>query len=79
MKKRRLYDYLTDIAHICGGGLAGYVSFINIYISVFYTILYFTYQIIEHLEVGEDDLVGDLREFLVGFTIALALRLARIV
>jgi hypothetical protein len=79
VKARRLYEILTDIAHICGGGLAGYVAFSNIYISVFYTTLYFTYQILEHLEVREGDFVGDLREFLAGFTAALALRLARII
>ena len=76
MNKKKLYDYLTDIAHVLGGGLAAYISFFNIYISVFYTILYFTYQILEHIEVREDDFIGDLREFLIGFTATLALKLA---
>jgi hypothetical protein len=76
VKKRALHDYLTDIAHICGGGLAAYISFFNIHLSIFYTTLYFTYQVLEHLEVRDDDFIGDLREFLIGFTATLALKLA---
>jgi hypothetical protein len=75
MRKNRLYEILTDAAHICGGGLAGYISFFNPLVSFLYVLIYFAYQFFEHLEVRNDDFVGDLREFLIGFTIALALKL----
>jgi hypothetical protein len=71
----KLYALLTDIAHVLGGGLAGYITFTNIYISIFYTAMYFIYQALEHLEVRDDDFVGDLREFLIGFTAGLCIAL----
>jgi hypothetical protein len=76
-KESKLYSILTDIGHVLGGGLAGYISHINIYISVFYTLLYFIYQFLEHLEVRDDDFVGDLREFLIGFTAGLCIAFLR--
>jgi len=74
-KESKIYSILTDVAHVVGGGLAGYISHINIYISIFYTLLYFIYQALEHLEAKDDDFVGDLREFLTGFTIGLCIAL----
>jgi len=71
LSKKKIYDLLTDIGHILGGGLAGFLSINNIYISLFYTVLYFIYQFLEHLEYRDDDFIGDLREFLIGFTIGL--------
>jgi len=71
LSKRKIYDLLTDIGHILGGGLAGFLSINNIYASLFYTALYFIYESLEHLEYSNDDFVGDLREFLIGFTIGL--------
>jgi hypothetical protein len=75
--KSKLYSILTDIAHILGGGLAGYISFFRLDISLFYSALYFLYQFLEHYEVEDDDFVGDLREFLVGFTAGLATAFAK--
>ena len=72
----KIYAVLTDVAHYAGGGLAGYISFFRLDISLFYTALYFLYQFLEHYEVEADDFVGDLREFLVGFTIGLAVAFA---
>jgi len=74
--RRRLYDVLTDIAHISGGGLAGYISFFKPEASFLMFIAYFTYQFFEHQEVENDDFVGDLREFLIGLTIGLTIALA---
>lgn len=68
----KIYNTLTDIAHMLGGGLAGYTTFFRLDISLFYSALYFLYQALEHFEVEDDDFVGDLREFLVGFTIGFA-------
>ena len=76
-KESKLYEVLTDAAHILGGGLVGYISHINIYISIFYTLLYFIYQALEHLETKDDDFVGDLREYLIGFTIGLTIAFLR--
>ena len=71
LSKRKIYDLLTDIGHILGGGVAGFLSINNIYASLFYTALYFIYQSLEHLEYRDDDFIGDLREFIIGFTIGL--------
>jgi len=76
-KESKLYEILTDVAHVLGGGLAGYITYINIYISIFYATLYFLYQFLEHQEVKGDDFVGDLREFLIGFTTGLCIAFAR--
>ena len=73
----KIYAVLTDVAHYAGGGLAGYTAFFRLDISLLYTALYFLYQTLEHLEVGDDDFVGDLREFLVGFTVGLAVAFAK--
>jgi len=77
LNKQKIYEKLTDVAHVLGGGLAGYISHVNIYISIFYTLLYFIYQALEHLEAKDDDFVGDLREFLIGFTIGLSIALIK--
>ena len=71
LSRKKIYEILTDIGHILGGGLAGFLSINNIYISLFYTVLYFIYQSLEHLEYKHDDFIGDIREFVVGFTIGL--------
>ena len=76
-KASKIYDILIDIGHVLGGGLAGYITYINIYISIFYTTLYFAYQFFEHLEIRNDDFVGDLREFLIGFTTGLCIAFLR--
>jgi hypothetical protein len=76
-KESKIYSILTDIGHVLGGGLAGYISHINIYISIFYTLLYFIYQALEHLEIRNDDFVGDLREYLIGFTAGLFIAFLR--
>ena len=76
-KESKLYEILTDVAHVLGGGLAGYITYINIYISIFYTLLYFIYQALEHLEAKDDDFVGDLREYLIGFTAGLCIAFLR--
>lgn len=73
----KIYTILTDVAHYTGGGLAGYTTFFRLDISLFYSALYFLYQALEHFEVGDDDFVGDLREFLIGFTIGFAVSLIK--
>jgi len=76
-KTSKIYILLTDVAHVLGGGLAGYISFMRIDITIFYALLYFLYQFFEHQEVRGDDFVGDLREFLIGFTIGLSIAFLR--
>ncbi len=71
LSRERIYNLLTDIGHILGGGLAGFLSINNIYISLFYTTLYFIYQFLEHREYKHDDFIGDLREYIIGFTVGL--------
>jgi len=73
---QKIYNALTDIGHILGGGLAGYISFFKPEASFLMFISYFAYQYFEHQEIENDDFVGDLREYLVGFTIGLAAALA---
>jgi hypothetical protein len=73
----KVYTILTDVAHYAGGGLVGYISIFRLDISLFYTALYFLYQTLEHYEVEDDDFVGDLREFLIGFTAGLAAAFAK--
>jgi hypothetical protein len=68
---QKIYDILTDIAHYTGGGLAGYISFFKPLTSFLFTLVYFAYQFFEHQEIRDDDFIGDLREFIVGFTIGL--------
>jgi len=68
---QKIYEMLTDIAHYAGGGVAGYLSFFKPLTSFLFTLIYFAYQFFEHQEVENDDFVGDLREFVVGFTIGL--------
>jgi len=73
LSKSKLYSLLTDVAHYTGGGLAGYTTFFRLDISLLYSALYFLYQVLEHLEVEDDDFIGDLREFLIGFTTGFAI------
>jgi len=68
----RVYSLLTDVAHVLAGALAGFLLVDYPVPSAFFSLLYFAYQVAEHLTVVEDDFVGDLREYLVGFTVGLA-------
>ena len=69
--RSKLYSILTDIAHILAGFIVGYIAVGNLALSLFYTALYIIYQTIEHIIVEEDDYVGDLREYIIGYTIGL--------
>ena len=69
----RLYSLLTDVAHIVAGALAGFLLLDYPVASIFSSFLYFAYQTAEHLVVVEDDFVGDLREYLIGFMLGLAI------
>ena len=73
----RLYSLLTDIAHVLAGALAGFLLLDYPAASIFFSLLYFAYQVAEHLTVVEDDFVGDLREYLIGFTAGLAVAFLR--
>ena len=79
LSRKKIYEILTDIGHILGGGVAGFLSINNIYGSIFYTILYFIYQSLEHLEYRDDDFIGDLREYIIGFTIGLFIALGSMI
>jgi len=69
--KSKLYSILTDIAHTITGFIVGYISVVNLPLSLFYTLLYIIYQTIEHVIIEEDDYIGDLREYIIGYTIGL--------
>ena len=71
-KKNKIYSTLTDIAHIAIGLIAGYTSYTDTAQSIFYTSLYILYQIIEHIIIKDDDLVSDIREYLIGYSCGLA-------
>jgi len=69
--RSKLYSVLTDIAHVLAGFIVGYVSVENLALSLFYTALYIIYQTVEHVIIEEDDYIGDLREYIIGYTAGL--------
>jgi len=66
--RNKIHNILTDVAHIAAGAVSGYLSLNYPVVSLIYTLLYLTYQLVEYITAGDDDIVSDLREYVIGFT-----------